>query len=164
MRPYALGQANQRPVAKSTSTAIARCVRTEGIPEKMRGSRVGALCSWCHCPLSKSEGNLTATRRCGTATPANPSDGRCGYRAPLLQDNARETSTEKRKKREEKEGAHHRKTSRGKAGLVKLVPRHLTNSLPVPLQSSTGRFCKVSRVCFFARPCSCPLACCALWP
>ena len=30
---------------------------------------------------------------------------------PLLQENSRETSTEKRKKREEKEGAHHRKTS-----------------------------------------------------
>ena len=30
---------------------------------------------------------------------------------PLLQDNTRETSTEKRKKREEKEGARHRKTS-----------------------------------------------------
>ena len=30
---------------------------------------------------------------------------------PLLLDNSRETSTEKRKKREEKEGAHHRKTS-----------------------------------------------------
>ena len=30
---------------------------------------------------------------------------------PVLQDNTQETSTEKRKKREEKEGAHHRKTS-----------------------------------------------------
>ena len=30
---------------------------------------------------------------------------------PLLLDNSRETSTEKRKKRDEKEGAHHRKTS-----------------------------------------------------
>ena len=30
---------------------------------------------------------------------------------PLLLDNTRETSTEKRQKREEKEGAHHRKTS-----------------------------------------------------
>ena len=29
---------------------------------------------------------------------------------PLLQDNTRETSTEKRQKREEKEGAHNRKT------------------------------------------------------
>ena len=54
------------------------CVRTEGIPEKMRGTWVGALCSWCHCPL-ESGTNLTATRRCGTTTPANPSDGPSGY-------------------------------------------------------------------------------------
>ena len=52
-----------------------------GIPERMRGFWVGALSPWCHCP-HKSGGNLTATRRCGTTTPANPSDGRSGYRAP----------------------------------------------------------------------------------
>ena len=31
---------------------------------------------------SRVGGNLTATRRCGSTTPANPSDGRSGYRAP----------------------------------------------------------------------------------
>ena len=60
---------------------------------------------------SRVGGNLTATRRCGSTTPANPSDGRSGYCTALLLENSRETSTEKRKKREEKEGAHHRKTS-----------------------------------------------------
>ena len=76
----------------------------------MRGSWVGALSSWCHCPL-ESGGNLTATRRCGSTTPANPSDGRSGHCTALLPENTRETSTEKRQKREEKEGAHNRKTS-----------------------------------------------------
>ena len=72
----------------------------------MRGSWVGALSSWCHC-----EGNLTATRRCVSTTPANPSDGRSGYSTALFPENSRETSTEKRQKREEKEGAPNRKTS-----------------------------------------------------
>ena len=76
----------------------------------MRGSWVGALCSWCHCPLESGrtlplQGDATqpprlTTRMAGVASAH-----------PLLQDNTRETSTEKRKKREEKEGAHHRKTS-----------------------------------------------------
>ena len=63
-------------------------------------------------PLPSRVGrNLTATRRCGSTTPANPSDGRSGYSTALLLENSRETSTEKRQKREEKEGAHNRKTS-----------------------------------------------------
>ena len=75
----------------------------------MRGTWVGAVCSWCHCPLESGRtlplpGDATQplrlTPRAEVAT------------APLLlHDNSRETSTEKRKKREEKEGAHHRKTS-----------------------------------------------------
>ena len=49
---------------------------------------------------SRVRRNLTATRRCGTTTPAHPSNGRSGNCAPsLLPDNSRESSTEKRKKR-----------------------------------------------------------------
>ena len=75
----------------------------------MHGTWVGALCSWCHCPL-KSGGTLPlqgdaaqpprlTPRMAGVATAHNPASRQL-----------RETSTEKRKKREEKEGAHHRKT------------------------------------------------------
>ena len=39
--------------------------RTEKIPD---------LCSWCHCPLEVGR-NLTAARRCGTTTPADPASG-----------------------------------------------------------------------------------------
>ena len=77
----------------------------------MRGSWVGALCSWCHCPL-ESGGTLPLqgdaaqpprlTPRMAEVATAQP---------PLLLENSQETSTEKRQKREEKERAHNRKTS-----------------------------------------------------
>ena len=75
----------------------------------MRGTWVGALCSWCHCLSSRGE--PYRYKRCDTTTSANISDGRSGYCAPPASRQLREPSTEKRKKREEKEGAHHRKTS-----------------------------------------------------
>ena len=60
---------------------------------------------------SQVGGNLTATRRCDTTTPANPSDGRSGNCAPTASRQLPGNQHGKRKKREEKEGAHHRKTS-----------------------------------------------------
>ena len=89
----------------------------------MRGSWVGALCSWCHCPL-ESGGTLPLQGGATQPPQLTPRMTEVAIAHTLLLDNTRETSTGKRKKREEKEGAHHRKTSSGKAGLVKLVPRH----------------------------------------
>ena len=73
----------------------------------MRGSRSRPVFL---VPLSSQvRGNLTAARRCDTTTSANPSDGKVATAHLLVQDNSRETSTEKRQKREEKEGANNRK-------------------------------------------------------
>ena len=58
---------------------------------------------------------------------------------PLLLDNSRENSTEKRQKREEKEGAHHRKTSRGKEGSCASELTKRSVLLPLwPSGSGTG--------------------------
>ena len=64
-------------------------------------------------PLPSRVGrNLTATKRCGTTTPANPSDGRSGYCAlrasRQLPGNQHGKTKEERR---EKEDAHNRKTS-----------------------------------------------------
>ena len=76
----------------------------------MRGSWVGALCSWCHCPL---ESGRTLPLHGDAAQPPRltPRMAEVATAYPLLLDNSLETSTEKRNKREEKEGAHDRKTS-----------------------------------------------------
>ena len=76
----------------------------------MRGSWVGALCSWCHCPL-ESGGTLPLHGDAAQPPRLTPRMAEVATARPLLQDNTRETSTEKRQKREEKEGAHNRKTS-----------------------------------------------------
>ena len=75
----------------------------------MRGTWVGALCSWCHCPL-ELEGTLPLQGDAAQPPWLTPRMAGVATAHPLLQDNTKETSTEKRKKREE-EGAHHRKTS-----------------------------------------------------
>ena len=77
----------------------------------MRGSWVGALSSRCHCPFEVG-GNLTATQGDATQPPRlTPRMAEVATAHLLLQENSWETSTEKRQKREEKEGARNRKTS-----------------------------------------------------
>ena len=76
----------------------------------MRGTWIGALCSWCHCPL-ESGGTLPLQRDAAKPPQLTPRMAGVANAHSQLQDNSRETSTEKRKNREEKEGAHHRKTS-----------------------------------------------------
>ena len=71
---------------------------------------VGALCSWCHCPL-ESGGTLPPQGDATQPPRLTPRMAGVATAHLLLLDNSRETSTEKRKKREEKKGAHHRKTS-----------------------------------------------------
>ena len=75
----------------------------------MRGSWVGALCSWYHCPL-ESGGTLPLHGDAAQPPRLTPRMAEVATAHLLLQDNTRETSTEKRKKREEKEGANNRKT------------------------------------------------------
>ena len=75
----------------------------------MRGSWVGTLCSWRHCPLESGgtfplQGDATQPPR------LTPRMAEVATAHPLLPDNSRETSTQKRQKREDKEGAHDRKT------------------------------------------------------
>ena len=91
-------------------TAIPNCIRTEGIPERKRGSWVGALSPWCHCP-HESGGTLPLLGDAAQPLRLTPRMAGVATAHPLLQENSRKTSTEKRKKREEKEGAHNRKTS-----------------------------------------------------
>ena len=67
----------------------------------MRGFWVGALSPWCHCPLesggtSPLQGDATQPLR------LTPRMAEVATAHPLLQENTRETSTEKRQKREEK--------------------------------------------------------------
>ena len=70
----------------------------------MRGSWVGALSTWCHCPL-ESGGTLPLLGDAAQPLRLTPRMAGVATAHPLLQENTRETSTEKRKKREEKEGA-----------------------------------------------------------
>ena len=81
-----------------------------GIPEKLRGSWVGALCSWCHCPL-ESGGTLPLQGDAAQPPRLTPRMAEVATAHSLLLDNSRESSTEKRKKKEEKEGAHRRTES-----------------------------------------------------
>ena len=76
----------------------------------MRGSWVGALSSWCHCPL-ESGGTLPLQGDAAQPPRLTPRMAEVATAQPLLLENSRETSTEKRQKREEKERAPHRKTS-----------------------------------------------------
>ena len=108
-------------------------VRTEGIPEKMWD---GALCSCCHCPHSKSGRMLQLQGNAAQPPRLIPRMADVANAHLLLQDNSRETSTEKRKKREEKDGAHHGQKR------ARLTPAPWKCSLPVPFQSTTGRFCR----------------------
>ena len=75
----------------------------------MRGFWVGALSPWCHCP-HKSGGTLPLLGDAVQPPRLTPRMAGVATAHPLLQENPRETSTEKRKKREEKEGANNRKT------------------------------------------------------
>ena len=72
----------------------------------MRGTWVGALCSWCHCPL---ESGRTLPPQGDAAQPPQltPRMAEVATAHHLLPDNSRETSTEKRKKREEEEEEEH---------------------------------------------------------
>ena len=76
----------------------------------MRGTWVGALCSWCHCPL-ESGGTLPLQRDATQPPRLTPRIAGVATAHPMLPDNSRENSTEKREKREEKEGVYYRKTS-----------------------------------------------------
>ena len=82
--------------------------------------------------LSQVGRNLTAARRCDTTTVANPRMAEVATAHLLLLDNSLETSTEKRKKREEKEGAHDRKTS------PTPLPRELERDAP-SLEKQSGQ-------------------------
>ena len=76
----------------------------------MHGFWVGALSSWCHCP-HESGGTLPLLGDAAQPLRLTPRMAEVATAHPLLLDNIRETSTEKRQKREEKEGARKRKTS-----------------------------------------------------
>ena len=80
------------------------------IPEKMRGTWVGALCSWYHCPL-ESGGTSPPQGDAAQQLRLTPRMAGVATADPLLLDNSLETSTEKRQKRQEKEEAPNRKTS-----------------------------------------------------
>ena len=90
-------------------TAIPNCIRTEGIPERKRGFWVGALSPWCHS-LHESGGTLPLLGDAAQPLRLTPRMAGVATAHPLLLENSRETSTEKRQKREEKERAPHRKT------------------------------------------------------
>ena len=66
----------------------------------MLGSWVGALSSWCHCPL-ESGGTLPLHGDAAQPPRLTPRMAGVATAHLLLQDNIRETSTEKRQKREE---------------------------------------------------------------
>ena len=86
------------------STAIPSCVpRTEERYLKSCAVLGSAPCALGATALSRSRWKPYPQRRCGTTTLGNPSDGRSGYRAHLLQDSTRETSTEKQNKRKQKD-------------------------------------------------------------
>ena len=76
----------------------------------MRGFWVGALSPWCHCP-HKSGGTLPLLGDAAQPPRLTPRMAGVATAHPLLQENPWETSTEKRKRREEKERASNRKTS-----------------------------------------------------
>ena len=75
-----------------------------------------APCALGATALSSRE-NLTATKRCGTTTPTNTSDGRSGYCAPLLLDNsgkpARKNERREKRRREHTTERQARRPSRG---------------------------------------------------
>ena len=73
----------------------------------MRGSWAGRPVLLVPLP-SQVGRNLTATRRCGSTTPANPSDGRSGYCAPPA--SGQHPGNQHGKTKEERR-AHNRKTS-----------------------------------------------------
>ena len=75
----------------------------------MHGSWVGALSPCCHCPLEVG-GNLSATRRCGSTTSANPSDGRSGHRALSCFKTTPGKPARKNERREKRRREHPRKT------------------------------------------------------
>ena len=91
-------------------TALPNCQRTEGIPERKCGFWVGALSPWCHCS-HKSGGTLPLLGDAAQPLWLTPRMAGVATVHTLLRENSRETSTEKRQKREEKEGARKRKTS-----------------------------------------------------
>ena len=76
----------------------------------MRGSWVGALCSWCHCPL-ESGGTLPLQGGATQPPRLTPRIAEVATAHPLLLDNSQETSTGKRKKERREGGAHDRKAS-----------------------------------------------------
>ena len=121
------------PVSRCSS-----CVpRTEGLPERMRGSWVGALQSWCH-PLSKSGGTLPLQSDATQPLRLTARMAEVATAHLLLQDSTRETSTDKRKKREEKEGAH--RQGQGWVGETCASALTRRSGLPAhwPLGSGTG--------------------------
>ena len=113
----------------------------------MHGCWVGALSPCCHCPLEVG-GNLSATRRCGSTTSANPSDGRSGHRAPHASRQHHGNQHGKTKEERRVGGSTpERQARRPSRGSWNVTPAAWKNSLPVPLQSTTGRFCKVGKGC-----------------
>ena len=101
---------NNKPIGIDVPPAsiYSRCIpHTERGYLRMRGSWAGALCSWCHCP----GGTLPLHGDAAQPPRLTPRMAEVASAHPLLQDNSLGTSTEKRKKREEEEGAHDRKTS-----------------------------------------------------
>ena len=99
----------------------------------MPGSWVGALCSWCHFPLEVGE-NLSATRRCGSTTSANPSDGRSGHRAPPAP-RQHQGNQHGKTKEERREGGStpERQARRPSRGSWNVTPAAWNCGLPVPL-------------------------------
>ena len=74
----------------------------------MRGLWVGALSPCCHCP-HESGGTLPLQGDAAQPLRLTPRMAGVATAHPQLQENPRETSTEKRQKREEKEGARNPK-------------------------------------------------------
>ena len=108
---------------------------------KARGSWVGALCPWCHCPPTKSGGPQTLQRDAAQPPLQTPRMAEVATPHPAPRRLPRNQYEKKRKKKEEKEGAHtDRQARRPSRGSRNATPAGWKCPLPVNLQSTTSRF------------------------
>ena len=94
----------------------------------MRGSWVGALSSWCHCPL-ESGGTLPLQGDAAQPLRLTPRMAGVATAHPLLLENSRETSTEKRRReKRRREHTTERQARRPSRGSWNVTPAAWKNS------------------------------------
>ena len=100
------------------------------MPEKMHGTWVGALCSWCHCPL-ESGGTLPLQGDAAQPLRLTPRMAEVVTAQPLLLENSRENHHGKNDRREKRRREHPigRQARRSSRGSWNVTPAAWKNSL-----------------------------------